>query len=125
MRNLQAGVQHKADEYVRYDGDRIISTNTVEGYFSIFKRGMKGAYQHCSQKHLHRYLAEFDFCYNNPSALGVDDIERAEKMATGIDGKGPPVLGHRTRGSNCYPVAKHHMRRYRPTSLLRSMILFL
>jgi hypothetical protein len=54
-------VSHKADEYVRGD----VHTNTVEGYYSIFKRGMKGVYQHCSERHLHRYLSEFDFRYNN------------------------------------------------------------
>ena len=50
----------RAKEYARGD----VTTNTVEGYFSIFKRGMRGVYQHCSEKHLHRYLAEFDFRYN-------------------------------------------------------------
>ena len=54
-----------------------VNTNTVEGYYSIFKRGMKGVYQHCNEKHLHRYLAEFDFRYSNRVALGVDDKERA------------------------------------------------
>ena len=65
----------------------MIHTNTVEGYYSIFKRGMKGVYQHCSEKHLHRYLAEFDFRYNNRSALGVNDLMRAEQAAKGIVGK--------------------------------------
>jgi hypothetical protein len=59
----------------------------VEGYYSIFKRGMKGVYQHCSEKHLHRYLAEFDFRYSNRIALGVDDYTRAEIAAKGIVGK--------------------------------------
>ena len=54
-------VNHGRGEYVRGD----VHTNTVEGYFSIFKRGMKGVYQHCSEKHLHRYLSEFDFRYSN------------------------------------------------------------
>jgi transposase-like protein len=89
-------VQHKADEYVRYEGDRIISTNTVEGYFSVFKRGMKGVYQHCSEKHLHRYLAEFDFRYNNRSRLGVEDKDRVTKIAAGITGK--RLTYRRTRG---------------------------
>lgn len=62
-------------------------TNTIEGVFSIFKRGMKGVYQHCSEKHLHRYLAEFDFCYNYRVALGVDDSERANRALRGIVGK--------------------------------------
>ena len=60
---------------------RSYHTNTVEGYFSIFKRGMKGVYQHCGEKHFHRYLAEFDFRYNNRTALGVDDDERAPSLA--------------------------------------------
>lgn len=76
-------VNHAANEYVRGD----VHTNTVEGYFSIFKRGMKGVYQHCSEKHLHRYLAEFDFRYNNRSAMGVEDKERAERALKGIRGK--------------------------------------
>lgn len=80
-------VQHKADEYVRIEGERVISTNTVEGYFSVFKRGMKGVYQHCSERHLHRYLAEFDFRYNNRSKLGIEDGERASKAISGVRGK--------------------------------------
>lgn len=80
-------VVHSADEYVRYSPERVITTNTVEGYFSIFKRGMKGVYQHCSEKHLHRYLAEFDFRYSNRAALGVNDLMRAEIAAAGIKGK--------------------------------------
>jgi hypothetical protein len=76
-------VRHTAYEYVRGD----VTTNTIEGYFSIFKRGMGGVYQHCAEKHLHRYLAEFDFRYNNRSALGVGDVERAEQLAKGIVGK--------------------------------------
>jgi hypothetical protein len=50
-----------------------VTANTIESYFSVFKRGMRGTYQHCSEKHLHCYLAEFDFRYNNRIALGVDD----------------------------------------------------
>ena len=64
-----------------------VNTNTIEGYYSIFKRGMKGVYQHCSEKRLHRYLAEFDFRYSNRSALGCEDVERADRMALGIVGK--------------------------------------
>jgi hypothetical protein len=74
-------------EYARYGGERLVHTNTVEGYYSIFKRGMKGVHQHCSEKHLHRYLAEFDFRYNARSALGVEDQERADKALKGITGK--------------------------------------
>jgi hypothetical protein len=59
----------------------------VEGYFSVFKRGMKGVYQHCSEKHLHRYLAEFDFRYSNRVALGVNDEQRAVGMVKGAKGR--------------------------------------
>jgi ISXO2-like transposase domain len=62
-------------------------TNTVENFFSIFKRGMKSVYQHCSEKHLHRYLAEFDFRYSNRSKLGVEDELRAERALRGIKGR--------------------------------------
>lgn len=79
-------VRHGQDEYVSTD-DRTIHTNTIEGYFSIFKRGMKGVYQHCSKKHLHRYLAEFDFRYSNRSALGCEDQERAMRAVIGGIGK--------------------------------------
>ena len=72
-------VKHGQEEYVRGE----VHTNTIEGYFSIFKRGMKGVYQHCGKKHLHRYLAEFDFRYNNRSALGVEDEERARNALKG------------------------------------------
>jgi hypothetical protein len=64
-----------------------VNTNTVEGYYSIFKRGMKGVYQHCGEKHLHRYLAEFDFRYSNRSKLGVNDAARATKIVEGAKGK--------------------------------------
>ena len=76
-------VEHGKDEYVRGD----CHTNTLEGYFSIFKRGMKGVYQHCDEKHLHRYFAEFDFRYNNRIARGVNDEVRAAKMVEGVVGK--------------------------------------
>ena len=76
-------VNHKALEYGRGD----IHTNTIEGYFSIFKRGMKGIYQHCAKKHLHRYLAEFDFRYSNRVALGYNDAARADVLLSGIVGK--------------------------------------
>jgi transposase-like protein len=80
-------VEHAADEYVRYEGGRVIHTNTVEGYYSIFKRGMKGIYQHCSEKHLHRYLSEYDFRYNYRVRLGYSDAMRADKALEGIRGK--------------------------------------
>jgi transposase-like protein len=88
-------VKHSEDEYVRDEGDKVISTNTVEGYYSIFKRGMKGIYQHCSEKHLHRYLAEFDFRYSNRVRLGIDDVERTERAVKGVVGK---RLTYRTTG---------------------------
>lgn len=62
-------------------------TNTVEGFFSVFKRGMKGVYQHCQSKHLHRYLAEFDFRYNHRSSLGIEDGQRVIDALNGIEGK--------------------------------------
>lgn len=77
-------VQHKIDEYVKPGG---IHTNTVEGYFSILKRGVYGIYQHVSEAHLSRYLAEFDFRYTNRIARGVDDAARAELALKGIKGK--------------------------------------
>ncbi len=64
-----------------------VHTNTVEGFYSIFKRGMKGAYQHCGKQHLHRSAAEFDFRYNNRKANGVDDSQRAEIMLSSVVGK--------------------------------------
>ncbi len=64
-----------------------MTTNTVEGYFSIFKRGMRGIYQHCSEKHLHRYLAEYDFRYSNRAALGQDDTARTVTALLGVVGK--------------------------------------
>lgn len=76
-------IVHSKGEYVRGD----VTTNTVEGYFSIFKRGMKGIYQHCSEKHLHRYLSEYDFRYNNRTKLGVDDEARTVAAVCGIVGK--------------------------------------
>ncbi len=77
---------HGRGEYVNLQ-DRSIHSNTVEGYFSIFKRGMKGVYQHCGEDHLHRYLAEFEFRYNNRVALGFNDTDRAGNALRGIVGK--------------------------------------
>ena len=76
-------VKHSAGEYVRGD----VHTNSAEGYFSIFKRGMRGVYQHCKEKHLHRYLSEYDFRYNTRSALGFNDGERAALAVKGAEGK--------------------------------------
>lgn len=93
--DYRESVNHSEREYVRRDiswhtgqlSQIKITTNTVEGYFSIFKRGMRGVYQHCKEKHLHRYLAEFDFRYNTRTALGYSDYMRAELAAAGIVGK--------------------------------------
>lgn len=74
---------HSKGEYVRGD----VHTNTLEGYFSIFKRGMKGIYQHCGKQHLHRYAVEFEFRYNNRIANGVNDLGRANVALMGIVGK--------------------------------------
>lgn len=86
-------VKHEDKEYVRIEypltGEpmRSIHTNTVEGYFSIIKRGIYGVYQHVSAAHLQRYLVEFEFRYNNRIKLGVDDLRRAEKALQGVKGK--------------------------------------
>lgn len=79
-------VNHQAKEYVRYD-DPTITTNTIEGFFGIFKRGMRGVYQHCGQQHLQRYVTEFDFRYSHRVACGYDDEERATAALMGITGK--------------------------------------
>lgn len=76
-------VRHRLKEYVNGSDH----TNTIEGYFSLFKRGMKRIYQHFGERHLHRYLAEFDFRYNNRVALGIDDQARARAAIRGIVGK--------------------------------------
>jgi len=76
-------LNHTRKEYVR----GVAHTNTVEGVFSIFKRGMTGVYQHCGEQHLHRYLTEFDFRYNHRTALGVDDATRTTAVLSGIVGK--------------------------------------
>ncbi len=79
-------VVHSKDEYVKAE-DPTVHTNTIVGYFSIFKRGMRGVYQHCDKRHLHRYMAEFDFRYSNRIALGVDDTTRAQNLLKGAKGK--------------------------------------
>ncbi len=76
-------VLHGAGQYMK-DGK---TTNNIEGFFSIFKRGMRGVYQHCQEKHLHRYLAEFDFRYSNRAALDIDDNMRSRNALRGISGK--------------------------------------
>ncbi len=84
-------VNHSGGEYVRADA----YTNTIEGYFSIFKRGFKGIYQHCGEQHLHRYLAEYDFRYNKRVRLGYSDADRADAALRGVVGK---RLTYRTVG---------------------------
>ncbi len=78
--------RHSAGQYVDYENPSI-HTNTIEGAFSIFKRGMKGVYQHCAKKHLHRYVAEFEFRYTHRVATGFDDTARATQALKGITGK--------------------------------------
>jgi transposase-like protein len=75
---------HSSGEYVR---DGYIHTNTVEGFYSVFKRGMKGVYQHCPDAHLARYVAEFDFRYNNRVRFGIDDVSRTDIALKGLVGK--------------------------------------
>jgi transposase-like protein len=76
-------VHHASKEYVRGD----VHVNSAEGFFGVFKRGMRGVYQHCSEKHLHRYLAEFDFRYNRRTALGWNDDQRTLAAVQGAVGK--------------------------------------
>lgn len=80
-------VDHSAGEYVRYEKGDYVSNNAAESYFSVFKRGMKGVYQHCQEKHLQRYLVEFDFRHNTRSKLGVEDKQRADIALAGAEGK--------------------------------------
>lgn len=78
-------VNHKRKQYVkRTETGEKVTGNTVEGYFSILKRGVHGVYHHMSKRHLHRYLSEFDFRYNAPE---VTDCERAVMALLGVDGK--------------------------------------
>jgi len=78
-------VNHSANEYVKTGG--YVHTNTAEGFFSVLKRGINGIYQHVSEAHLHRYLAEFDFRHNNRIKLGVNDTDRAARILKGAEGK--------------------------------------
>jgi transposase-like protein len=78
--------RHGAGQYVDYENPAI-HTNTIEGAFSIFKRGMKGVYQHCAKKHLHRYVAEFEFRYTNREATGFNDGDRSEQALRGVVSK--------------------------------------
>jgi hypothetical protein len=76
-------VDHSKGEYVRGG----VSTNMLEGYFSVFKRGLVGTYQHMAEQHLPRYLAEFDFRQNTRAKLGYDDMTRSAKVLEQINGK--------------------------------------
>jgi transposase-like protein len=80
-----SAVNHSAEEYVRLGG--FVHTNTVEGFFSILKRGIVGTYHHVSEQHLGRYLGEFDYRYNERAGLGVSDDDRTEKAIKGASGK--------------------------------------
>jgi transposase-like protein len=90
-------VDHSRGEYGYTDRKTgvKVNTNTVEGYYALFKRGMKGVYQHCGEKHLHRYLAEFDFRYSNRMRLGIGDQARTEIALKGIVGKRLTYRGSR------------------------------
>lgn len=77
---LHDKVNHCLEKYARGD----VSTNTAEGFFSIFKRGMKGVYQHCGNEHLHRYAGEFAFRYSNRIAEGLDDKIRSDLATMGV-----------------------------------------
>jgi len=92
-------VIHSKKEYVRGD----VHTNTVEGYFSILKRGIYGVYQHVSEAHLKRYLAEFDFRYSNRVARGIGDVERTDLAVRGIKGK--RLTYRTTRGDRAATIA--------------------
>ena len=85
--DAHGAVSHSKEEYARHEGEQLVTTNTVERYYSIFKRGMKGVYQHCSERHLHRYLSEFDFRYSRRVKLGFTDAMRADKTMQGSVGK--------------------------------------
>jgi ISXO2-like transposase domain len=76
-------VHHSVNEHVRGG----VHVNTAEGFFGVFKRGMRGVYQHCSEKHLHRYLAEFDFRFNRRASLGWTDEARTIEAVRGAVGK--------------------------------------
>jgi hypothetical protein len=83
----------------RFASHEAVHVNSAEGYFSIFKRGMVGVYQHCGEQHLHRYLAEFDFRYSNRIKLGVDDTERTRRVIKGAAGKRLTYWRTRSQGA--------------------------
>jgi transposase-like protein len=78
-----ATVNHRKGEYSRNG----VTTNSVESYFAILKRGLVGTFHHVGEQHLHRYMKEFDFRYNTRSALGMEDVERTDFALKGISGK--------------------------------------
>lgn len=80
-------VHHGANEYARGKGDDLVTTNSVEGFFGVFKRGFTGIYQHCGEQHFQRYLDEYTFRYNHRVKLGVSDKQRALIAMRGIEGK--------------------------------------
>jgi hypothetical protein len=82
-------VDHSRKEYAYTDRIRNLNStiNSTEGYYPVVKRGTKGIYQHCAEKHLHRYVGEFDVRHSNRVKLGVDDTERAERALNGVVGK--------------------------------------
>jgi transposase-like protein len=82
-------VDHHRDEYGYLERKTgvVVTVNSAESYFSVFKRGMTGVYQHCDEKHLHRYLAEFDFRHTNRIKRGIDDRARADIALQGVKGK--------------------------------------
>ena len=117
-------VDHSKKEYVRYEEGRpAIHTNTVEGYFSVFKRGMRGTYQHCKEKHLHRYLAEFDFRYNNArSRLASRTSSARSALVKGAKGKrltyrtarGARTRSRRSRGSAAVLSGRRSLSYFQP-----------
>jgi hypothetical protein len=82
-------VDHSRKEYAYADRKTgtIITINSAESYYAVFKRGMFGIYQWCSEQHLHRYVVEFDFRHSNREKLKVDDTERANRALIGVKGK--------------------------------------
>lgn len=98
--------------------DRTIHTNIVEGAFSIFKRGMKGVYQHCGEQHLHRYLAEFEFRYNNRVALGIDDRRALVTLSLASSASASPTQG--LTGTPKPPVTEGGWKRRRSRCITKS-----
>ena len=78
-------VKHSAGEYAR--GDVNVNANSAEGVFGVFRKGMKGVYQHCSEKHLNRYVTEFGFRHNTRALLGFNDSQRKDEALNGTVGK--------------------------------------